>query len=219
LTVKAGAAALLLASVLTGRADLVLSQQVEGAGQAGEQLIRVKGGKARCDIAGSISVIVDRENGETFTLAHAQHGFVALSAAQSQAMIDKAQKARGSQEPPKLVATGRKEKVGGQACEIFTAEFGTVKLTYWLARDYPNYQEINAQLDIFEGAPMAGERTGLGPRTKDLPGLAMKITMENAGQKVTVSIVSVKEETVDPGIFNVPGDYRELPSLPPLAKP
>lgn len=213
---KARAAALLLlAFASAARADLVVTQRVEGGGQSGEQVIRIKDGKARCDLGDALSIIVDRESGVTLTLAHAQHGFVTLTAEQGRALLEKTQKARGAQPPPKLAATGRKDRIGDQACEVFTAELGALRLTYWLAAAYPNYPRINAQLDILESAPLAAANSGLAPRTKDLPGLPMKIVMEMSGQKVTVTTLSVKEETVDAAIFTVPADYRELASLPP----
>ena len=208
-------AALLLALSPGARADLVVKQRVEGAGMSGEQTVRVKDKKARCDVAGSVSVIVDRETGETTTLSHAQRGFITLDAARSQALIEKMQAARGSAELPKLIATGKKEKIGEHACEIFTADLGKVKLTYWLAKDYPNFAAINAQLDILESAPGSVVGGGLAPRTRDLPGLPMQIQMEMSGQKVTVTLLSATEETVDPAIFNLPKDYKELPSTPP----
>jgi len=217
--VRIPAAALFAALTLGAQADLVVKQKVEGAGMSGEQTVRVKDNKARCDVAGSISVIVNRETGETTTLSHAQRGFVTLDPARRKALNEKLQKARGTSEPAKLVATGKKEKVGDQTCELFTADLGNVKLTYWLAKDYPNFAAINAQLDILESAPDAAVGGGLAPRTKDLPGLPMKIQMEMSGQKVTVTTLSVTDEKVDAGIFTAPKDYKELPSTPTPPQP
>jgi Domain of unknown function (DUF4412) len=134
-------------------------------------------------------------------------------------MLEKMQKARGSAEPAKLVATGKKEKVGEHECEIFTADVGKMKLTYWLAKDYPNFQNLLTQLDVLEGSPLAGASGGLAPRTKDLPGMPIRITMEIAGQKVIVTLLSAKEEVVDPGIFKIPAGYKEQPAPPTPAKP
>jgi hypothetical protein len=198
------------------QADLVVVQKVDGAGQSGEQTTRIKGSKARCDIGGAVSVIVDRQSGETTTLAHAQRGFLTLSPERSKAMLEKLQKVRGAQEPPKLEATPKKEKIGDYQCDIFTADLGATKVTYWLAKDYPNFPALLAQLDVIESSPAAANNGGVAPRTKDLPGMPMKIQMETSGQKVTVSLLSVKEENVDPKIFNVPKDYKELPTLPPV---
>ncbi len=219
ISVRSMVLSIVLALSLDARADLVVKQRVEGAGMSGEQTVRVKDNKARCDVAGAISVIVDRTTGETTTLSHAQRGYVTLDAARSKALNEKLQKARGSSEAPKLVATGKKEKIGDQSCDVFSADVGTVKLTYWLAKSYPNFAAINAQLDVLENAPDANLGGGLAPRTKDLPGLPMKIQMETGGQKVIVTTLSVTEEKVDPGIFTAPKDYKELPSTPPPPQP
>lgn len=215
---RAGAkiAALVVAALFGAagaHADLVVVQKVEGGGQSGEQTIRVKGDKARCDIAGAVSVIVDGERGESTTLVHAQRGFLTLTPERSKVMLEK-MKARAPQESVKLQPTAKKEKVGDYQCEIYTAEVGNVKLTYWLAPEYPNYQAILAQLDVMENSPLAPARNGLAPRTKDLPGMPMKIVSEMSGQKQTITLISAKEENVDPAIFVIPKGYKEMPAPP-----
>lgn len=69
----------LLAAALAARGDFTVQQRVEGGGQSGDQIIRIKGTKARCDIGGAVSVIVDQQTGEAKTLAHAQKGYVSLT--------------------------------------------------------------------------------------------------------------------------------------------
>lgn len=195
-------------------ADLVVVQKVEGGGQSGEQTLRIKADKARCDVAGAFSLLVDRTTGETTTLSHGQKGYLTIPPERAAAMLEQMRKARGSDAAPLLVATGKKEKIGEHECEIFTAELGTVKISYWLARDYPNFATILAQMDVIEGNPLSGGAAGVAPRTKDLPGMPMKIVMDKDGQKITVTLVSVKEEPVDPAIFEIPKGYKELPAAP-----
>ncbi len=209
----------LLAAAGLARADVVVVQKIDGGGQSGEQTIRVKGGKARADIGGSVSVIFDRETGETITLSHTQRGTVTLTPAANRAMLEKLQKARGSTEPPALVAAGKKEKIGEYQCDVFTAELGAVKATYWLAKEYPQYQNFLDALDVLESSPLAATKGGVAPRTKDLPGMPMKIQMEMGTQKVTVTLISAKAENVDPAIFQIPAGYKDLPSPPSPAEP
>jgi hypothetical protein len=45
-------------------------------------------------------------------------------------------------EPPKLVATGKKETVNGIETEIYTADAPAGKDTYWIALHYPEAQRI-----------------------------------------------------------------------------
>lgn len=209
----------LLAVAALARADIVVVQRVDGSGQSGEQTIRVKDSKARCDIGGAVSVLVDRQTGETTTLSHAERGFLTLTPDANRAMFEKMKKARGAQEAPALVVTGKKEKIGDYQCDIFTADVGAVKVTYWLAKEYPGFQNFLTQLDVLEGAPGASPAGGLAPRTKDLPGMPMKMLMEMSGQKVTISLLSAKEENADPAIFKIPAGYKELPAPPTPPKP
>jgi hypothetical protein len=202
----------LVALALRASGDIVVVQHVEGGGQSGDQTIRVKGGKARCDIGGAVSVIVDRETGESTTLAHAQRGFLTLTPERTRGMIERMRKSKGVQDAPQLVPTGKKEKIGEYMCDISTTDLGAVKVTYWLAADYPNYQSFTSQLDVLESAPTA--TGGIAPRTKDLPGMPMKMLMEMAAQKITVTLTSAKEENVDPAIFKIPAGYREMPAPP-----
>jgi len=47
----------------------------------------------------------------------------------------------------------------------------------------------------------------------DLPGVAVKTRIEPPyGQKLTVTLISVKEQPVDDAEFDIPADYKELPS-------
>lgn len=206
---------ILLLIAAAAHADLVVVQKVEGGGQSGEQTLRIKDDRARCDVAGAFSLLVDRKTGETTTLSHGQKGYMTLSPENIASMTAKLRGARGSEAPPALVATGKKEKIGEHECELFTADLGSVKTTYWLAKTYPNFPALLTQMDIVESNPLSGSASGVAPRTKDLPGMPMKILMERNGQKITVTLVSAKEEPVDPAIFKIPGDYKELPVAPP----
>ena len=204
---------LLLAAV--ARADLVIVQKVEGGGMSGEQTLRIKEDQARCDVAGAFSLLVNRKTGETTTLSHGQKGYLTVSPETAAAMIEKLRSARNSDAPPTLIATGKKEKIGEHQCELFTADLGSVKASYWLAKEYPNYPALLAQMDIVESNPLSGAAGGAAPRTKDLPGMPLRIIMDHNGQKITVTLVSAKEEPVDPAIFKIPADYKELPAAPP----
>jgi hypothetical protein len=55
------------------------------------------------------------------------------------------------------------------------------------------------------------------PDVGALPGMVVKTQMEMNGQKVTSSLVSVKEESVDASIFEAPKDYHEM-AQPAMSK-
>lgn len=192
-------------------------QKVEGGGQSAEQTIRIKGDQARCDVGGSFSLLVDRKGGVTTTLSHPQKGYLTISPERAASMLAQMQKARGSDEAPTLTDTGKTEKLSDHQCGIFTSDLGSVKVTYWLAKDYPNFVALLAQMDVVESNPLSGAASRVALRTKDLPGMPMKITMEKGGQKVTITLISAKEEPVDAAIFKIPDDYEELAISPPPA--
>lgn len=204
-------AALLCASAVV-RADLVIVQKVEGSGQSGEQTIRIKGDKARTDMAQQVSMITDGASGDVVTLMHAPKTFLKISAAQTKAMLDQMQKLKPAGEPPKLTATGKKEKIGNYECEIFTTNFGGVGVTYWIAKDFPNYPAVLAQMEKLQAGSISAMGRGLMPELKDFPGMQIKTEMDLGGKKVSTVLVSAKEENVDPASFDIPKDYKEASS-------
>jgi Domain of unknown function (DUF4412) len=207
-------AALVFTTAL-GRADLVIVQHVDGSGQSGDQTIRIKGDKARTDLAQQVSMITDGATGEIVTLMHGQKTFLKVSAAQTKAMMEQMQKLQPAAEPPKLVATGKKEKIGNYDCEIFTTKFGGVGVTYWLAKDFPNYPAILAQMEKLQSGSISAMGKGMMPELKSFPGMQIKTEMDLAGKKVSTVLTSAKEENVDAALFEIPKDYKEA-SAPPL---
>jgi hypothetical protein len=203
-------------SVIAGaHADLILVQKVEGGGQTGEQTIKIKGDKSRTDLAQPVSMITDGATGEIVTLIHQQKTFLKISSAQTHAMMEQLQKLRPGAEPAKLQPTGKKEKIGDYECEIFTTSAGGLAITYWLAKDFPNFPAVMAQLEKFQSGSISAMGKGLLPELKDFPGMMMKTEMDSGGKKIVNTLLSVKEENVDPAVFNIPAGYHEM-STPTL---
>ncbi len=212
---KALLAALFLTTALL-RADLVIVQKVEGSGQSGEQTIRIHGDKARTDLAQQISMITDGATGDIVTLMHAQKTYLKVPAAQTRAMMEQMQKRQpAGGEPPKLTPTGKKEKVGAFDCEIFTTSFGGVNVTYWIAKDFPNFPAILAQMEKLQSGSISAMTKNMMPALKDFPGMQLKTEMDLGGKKVSTTILSVKDDAVDPVTFVVPPGYKEA-SAPAL---
>ena len=125
-------------------------------------------------------------------------------------MIEQVQKLRPNAEPPKLQTTGKKEKIGAYDCEIFTANLGFLNITYWIARDFPNYKSIAAQMEKVQAGSVSAMSKGVMPEMKEFPGMAVKTTMDLNGQKISVTVLSVKEEPLDSSLFAVPNGYKEI---------
>ncbi len=202
-------AALLLAAARV-RADLVIVQHVDGSGQSGDQTLRIKGDRSRADLAQSVSMITNGATGEVVTLMHAQKTFLKISAVQTKAMLEQMKKLSPSTEPPKLTPAGKKEKVGNYDCEIFTSSFGAVSVTYWLAKDFPNYKAVLEQMGKMQASSISAMGQGMMPELKDFPGMQIKTELDMGGKKVSTVLISAKEENVDPASFDIPKDYKEV---------
>ena len=197
------------------RADLIIVQHVDGSGQSGDQTIKIKGDKARTDLSPQISMITNGATGDLVTLMHAPKTFLKVTAAQTKAMMEQLKKLAPSVEGPKLVPTGKKEKVGNYDCEIFTASFGGISVTYWIAKDFPNYQAVLEQMAKLQAGSISAMGKGVMPELKDFPGMQIKTELDLGGKKVSTVLLSAKEENVDPASFEIPKDYKEA-SAPPL---
>jgi hypothetical protein len=144
------------------------------------------------------------------TLMHTGRQYLKVAPEQTKAMTEQLQKYRGS-EPPKLQPTGKKEKIGEYDCEIFTTGMGALTATYWIAKDFPNFQNVLAQLDKFQSGTISAMGKVL-PDIKEFPGMTMKTEIVLNGKKVTTTVISVKEDNVDPKIFDIPAGYKEITS-------
>jgi hypothetical protein len=197
--------------------DLVIVQKVDGESQTGEMTVRIKDDKARTDVSPEVSTITDAATGEVITLMHARKEIMRISANAAKELLDRSKKMQqepGGADRPKLQPTGKTEKVGGRMTERFTWEFGSMKLTYWIAKDYPDYASILAQIKKVQ-AGVTALAAGMTPDPAEFPGMPVKTEMiVNAKHKVTTTLVSVKEEPVDPKLFEIPPGYKELP--PPV---
>jgi hypothetical protein len=209
-SIRAAFLAVVLFGVGAARADLVLVQQVEGGGQSGEQTIRIKADKSRADLATTLSLITDGATGDAYTLKHVDRTFMKIPAAQSQAMLEELRKKRGDAPAPELKSTGKKEKVGEYECEIFKCDLGGLAVTYWIAKDYPNFAAIQKQLSVVHSGSLALASQGLMPDPATIPGMTMKTMIELGDKKVTTTTKSVSEAPVAASLFEIPKGYKEV---------
>jgi hypothetical protein len=224
---------LLLTLVFTAaasRADLVIEQKMESSMMNGDVTLKVKGDKMRMDMtagpAGAMSTIMDMATGDSITLMHAQKMAMKVSGAQAKQMMDamKQQREAAGAAAPKLEDTGKKEKVGEYNAEIYTWTGSGVKQTLWVSKEVPNYEKIKEQMLKLNDSPFGGVAKGMSPDMAKLPGLVVKTQMEMPqmpGQKITTTLVSVKEQPVDDSTFAPPSDYQQMnqPALPSLPAP
>lgn len=199
-------------------ADIVIIQKMESAFMNGNMTMKIKGDKARMEMpagpAGQMTVIMDTKTGEMTTLMHAQKMAMKMNIADAKKQAEAAQKQTGIDpakvEQPK--ATGQKEKVGTWDTEVYDVNTGAGSMKMWVAKDFPNYKVIMAQMNKLSAA-MGG--SGFDPSKFDLPGMVVKSEMASAVGKVTTLLVKAGEENVADSEFALPSGYTEMkvPSL------
>jgi Domain of unknown function (DUF4412) len=214
-------------SLVAARADLVLKQNIESAVLNGTITTQIKGNKIRVDIPsspqGAMSTIMDLSSGDSVTLLHQQKTAMKVPGAEIKQMVENMKQARAAgtnAAPPKFQDTGKAEKVGSYDTELYTwsSPDGATQ-TVWVARNFPDYAQIKSQMDELNHSPVAQLTKGAAPDVSALPGMVVKTQMEMNGQKVTSTLVSAREESVDPSIFQTPKDYQEMAPPSPGPEP
>ncbi len=197
-------------------ADWVVVQKTTAEGKMEEVHTCIKGDQIRLDVGDQMSVIAGADDGRMTMLMHPQKMMMRMNADTLKGVMALAGAALGADEAPaKPVATGMKEKVGEYDCEVFSwsGKMGSGK--FWVAKDFPNYQALNAAQDKMMKA-MGNPASSFAPRASDFPGIVVKSEMQVMGKTSVSELVSVKEEDVDSTAFVVPKDYQEMkiPTLP-----
>jgi len=202
--------ALVCALLGVAHADLVVVQKVEGGGLEGEMTIKFQGKKVRADLVLPISIIVDAETGESLMLQHRTKTFNRVGEADTRALADQLLKAQGASEPPKLTPTGEKKDIAGHPTEGFLWRVGQMKIRFWVAKDFPHGDAVQAQLNLLQNSGLGAIASSMMPSATDLPGVRLRTEFELGDKKIASTITSIKEEPVDPAVFKVPADYKEV---------
>jgi len=210
----------MISTAAGARADLVMHEQADFGSPTNLIAItfKIHGDKVRQDLtggeSGDMSLIKDAATGDSIVLMHQQKLFTKPGA-----------KAKDIQSPEaalsKPLDTGKSDKVGGYDAEIF-AWAADRKLwndtngmieTLWVARDFPNYENIKPYLAKLDRANVSFPGKGMQPEISSLPGMVVKsrliVKMGGIVQTINIMLLTAKEEPVDPAIFEVPRDYKK----------
>lgn len=200
--------------ICTARGDLTIVQKVDGAGGGIDQMtIKMKGAKTRLETSPSMSTIIDGKTGDTITLLHQQKQIMRIPGAKMKAMVEMTKKFKStdksSDQAPKLVATGKAEKIAGMDTQIYTTEGPQFKATYWIAANYPNASEILKQMQGMQPAQWNVQNSGI-PDYRNFPGVPIKTVLDIGGKQITTTLVSIKQEPIADAEFALPADYSEM---------
>jgi hypothetical protein len=205
---------LLLVS-LRARGDLVVVEETVAFREAPSTMtIKIKGDKCREDFSDRTSIIYDLSTGDSIRIAHATMSYKRISAKQEETIINalKQEGASMPEKPPKIVDTGKTEKVNGHDAEIYTAHTPAATFTYWVTKDYPDYAALRDEMKKFQSRSDAMNKTGyLLPDPTQLDGLVVKSTrLSSAGSATIVTLVSAKIQALDDVEFKPPAGYKEI---------
>src|SRR2546423_15724553 len=123
--------ALSVCSLVSARADLTIIQKVEGAGQSGEMMVKIKGDKARIDGAPNVTTIIDGKTGEMTNLMNDRKAVVRISAEKMKAATEMMGKFNKNEPAAKakLTPTGKKDMIGPYETEEYVWETPNFKAT------------------------------------------------------------------------------------------
>ncbi|WP_050023326.1 DUF4412 domain-containing protein [Verrucomicrobium sp. BvORR034] len=178
------------------RAGLVLEQTVEGSEARNETVMRIQGGMVRADICEELSTIANTKDREVMTVMH--------PAREVTVMRQPAAAADNTTTPPmvpKYTVTGLTEKVNGYDCVVVTMEVLGMKSTFWVAKSYPDYDRIKAELATVKSA---SDTTALPP---EMDGMILKSCTGSESFPCITTVKSVRFEEIPDSAFRAPAGY------------
>jgi hypothetical protein len=209
---------LTLALAASVRADLTITQQLKQDAPAGAKgmdttlTMKVKGEKMRMDGIPQMSNIIDLKTGDVTSLVHAQKAVMTIPGATVKQMAEARAQQNPKIDPPK--PTGKKETIGGFACEEYETTLNGAKIQLWLTKDVPDVEETMKQI-----AEMSASSDPLQGMLKDqkISGFPMRTVMEMPGAgKLTMTVLAVSKDPIPDADFVVPSDYKAMsvPTMP-----
>ena len=205
---------LLAAFCLTSaaRADVTITQKIEGAGPVDTMVMKIKGDKARVEPNAQMTMIIDNKTGEMLNLMNDQKKFIRISSAQVKAVAGLAvggdKDEDGASAKPALKATGRKETILGYEAQEYVTETPSFKATYWISTTYPGAKEMTQQLQAVSNVWKSAAKHM--PDMRDFPGLPLRSVVTVNGKEITSTLVSAKQDSLGDEEFIVPKDYQEI---------
>jgi hypothetical protein len=201
-----------LVFLASARADLTIVQKVESANGSNRITLKVKGDKARVEVNPQITTIIDTKTGDLTTLLNDKKAAMHISGDKAKAMAEMARSLIKDQSTEKATphSTGRKEMIGGYETEEYVSDTVKYHTTYWIAKSYPDYQNILQQMAVLQNGAFATVSKSM-PDYNALPGLPLRTRMKLEGQsEMTSTIDSVSRNPIADSEFSIPANYSEL---------
>lgn len=220
----------LISTVIAARAGMVIQElnvvTLNKTNQSFTVTKKIQGDKIRVDMDGGpqagTSMILDANTCDEYVLTSKHKSFGKHSGAKEKELRGKKKSQPGNSNTAAAVLiepldTGKSEKVGVYDTEIYTCSgVNGVTLTYWVAKDFPDYEKINSTIEKL------GESAGLARinALTALPGMVVKsqsvLKLDASALTNTTTLILVKEESFDASVFEVPNDYTD--TTPPARR-
>jgi Domain of unknown function (DUF4412) len=197
----------LISTSAVASADYTIEEQMEHNGGPAQSLtIRLKAGKARCDIGPTMSSIVI---GSDVTLLMHSQKMVMKMPVNALSLL---KKDSSDAAPAKLEPTGQKQTINGFKTEEYLHDNPKLKSKshFWIAKDFPDAVEIMKMIQAFQ-TPMTTQfmQSAGVVSPENYPGLPIRTEIES-NSKTIVNVISIKKEPLDDSAFVVPPDYRSV---------
>lgn len=199
--------------IVAARADLVLEQRFSDATSSRTVITKIQGSKMRMDQPNDgFSVIVDFKTRDSYTLLTNQTYLFKFGSEVRWEMKEEQKYTHGTNDldfpPAPAVDTGKSEKIDGYDAELFTwSGAHGLQETLWVARQFPNFNEIRLELFKLDQFNDAGPHRNAQPRLALLPGMVLKSETVLLGRPMTNLLVSAKVEPLDKSLFELPRGY------------
>jgi hypothetical protein len=201
-----------LALITTGRADLTIVQKIEGSEGVKRITFKVKGDKACVEVSPQITTIIDAKTGEIITLLKEKKTVMRISGDKATAMAEMAKSFVKKEAPTQALPqpSGKKETIDGYETEEYVSESPKYRASYWVAKSYPDYQNILKQMAVLQQGAFANITKGM-PDYHALPGLPLRTEVKIPGQsEITSTIESLNQLPLPDSQFTAPADYSEM---------
>lgn len=213
-------------TIITARADLVMQTRVIVATTVGKQTnnvtTKIHGDKIRTDSNSTrdISIIKDVNTGDMTMLMQQKKIFTKYPGAKEKENLENKKKQSDNINTadiaqPKPLDTGKSEKIAGYDAQIYSwSDTDGMTVTYWVAKDFPNYKQFHSYLTKIDKANSTSRDKDSPPEISTLPGMLVKSQTVTKRLTFTRTLISAKEEPVDASIFEIPKDYKEQALTP-----
>ncbi len=210
MTIRHFSAVALLVCTIPAYADLIMEQTIEGPDQKDTMTVYIKGEKFRSDVGKEMSSIRNVTTGDQISLLHTDKTSTTLTGAQARQSAELIKKltaqfgdgGKPAEPKPKVIDTGKREKIGEYECVLYSFTYGGSKTTLWAAKDYPNYQAYKAELDVLNKTDDQLVDMSL------VDGMIIKSETGEGPTKSVTTLISLKQAPVDAAIFSIPKDYK-----------